>query len=142
MCSSDLKPYIDQSGTLVSLDEYIQDITGGQITAGTGISVSYNDTAGTTTISVNTSTTVDTSTAQTLTNKTINLSSNTLVATSAQLAAALTDETGTGLVVFGTSPTISTSLITDSATFTLFNTVATTVTEFGAATSQIGRAHV
>lgn len=44
----------------------------------------------------------------TLTNKTINLSSNTLVATSAQLAAALTDETGTGLAVFGTNPTLTT----------------------------------
>jgi hypothetical protein len=44
---------------------------------------------------------------QTITNKTINLGSNTLVATSAQLAAALTDETGTGSVVFGTNPTMS-----------------------------------
>lgn len=44
---------------------------------------------------------------QTLTNKTINLTSNTLVATSAQLAAALTDETGTGVAVFGTNPTLT-----------------------------------
>ncbi len=44
---------------------------------------------------------------QTLTNKTINLTSNTLVATSAQLASALTDETGTGVAVFGTNPTLT-----------------------------------
>ena len=45
---------------------------------------------------------------QTLTNKTINLSSNTLVATSAQLASAVTDETGSGALVFATSPTLVT----------------------------------
>ena len=44
---------------------------------------------------------------QTLTNKTINLTNNTLVATSAQLAAALTDETGTGSVVFSASPALT-----------------------------------
>jgi hypothetical protein len=43
---------------------------------------------------------------QTLTNKTINLTSNTLVATSAQIAAAVTDETGTGALVFANSPTL------------------------------------
>jgi hypothetical protein len=35
----------------VSIDEYIQDITGGQVVAGEGIDVTYDDTAGTTTIS-------------------------------------------------------------------------------------------
>jgi hypothetical protein len=45
---------------------------------------------------------------QTLTNKTLNLSSNTLVATSAQMAAAVTDETGSGSLVFATSPTLVT----------------------------------
>jgi hypothetical protein len=50
---------------------------------------------------------VGTTDTQTLTNKTINLSSNTLTATSAQLAAALTDETGTGSVVFSTSPALA-----------------------------------
>jgi len=44
---------------------------------------------------------------ETLINKTINLTSNTLVATSAQLAAALTDETGTGVAVFSASPALS-----------------------------------
>jgi hypothetical protein len=44
---------------------------------------------------------------QTLTNKTFNLSNNTLVATSAQLASALTDETGTGSAVFSNSPALT-----------------------------------
>lgn len=47
------------------------------------------------------------SSTATLTNKTINLSSNTLIATSAQLASAVTDETGSGALVFGTSPTLT-----------------------------------
>lgn len=45
--------------------------------------------------------------AATLTGKTINLTSNTFVATSAQLAAALTDETGTGFAVFSASPALT-----------------------------------
>jgi len=44
---------------------------------------------------------------QTLTNKTINLANNTLVATSAQLAASVTDETGSGALVFAASPALS-----------------------------------
>jgi hypothetical protein len=48
---------------------------------------------------------------QTLTNKTINLTSNTLVATSAQLATAVTDETGSGALVFATSPTLVTPVL-------------------------------
>jgi hypothetical protein len=51
------------------------------------------------------------SATSTLTNKTINLGSNTLVATSAQLAAALTDETGSGSLVFATNPVISTPYV-------------------------------
>jgi hypothetical protein len=50
---------------------------------------------------------VGTTDTQTLTNKTLDLTSNTLVATSAQLAAALTDETGTGSVVFSVSPALT-----------------------------------
>jgi hypothetical protein len=50
---------------------------------------------------------VGTTDTQTLTNKTLNLTSNTLVATSAQLAAAVTDETGTGALVFAVSPALT-----------------------------------
>ncbi len=47
------------------------------------------------------------SSTQTLTNKTINLTDNTLIATSAQMAAAITDETGTDKVVFSDSPALT-----------------------------------
>ena len=43
----------------------------------------------------------------TLTGKTIDLLNNTLVATSAQIAAAVTDETGTGSLVFSASPALT-----------------------------------
>ena len=54
---------------------------------------------------------------------------------SANLASALTSKTGTGDNVFGTSPTITTSLIAGSATMALFNTTATTINFGGAATT-------
>lgn len=54
-----------------------------------------------------TKTMVDTNSTQTVTGKTINLTSNTLVSSSAQLLAALTDKTGTALNVFSDSPTFS-----------------------------------
>ena len=55
--------------------------------------------------------------------------------TSAELATALTDETGSGAAVFGTSPAITTSLTTPSTTFALVNATATTVNFAGAATT-------
>jgi hypothetical protein len=58
---------------------------------------------------------------QTLTNKTINLTSNTLVATSAQMAAAVTDETGSGALVFATSPTLVTPVLGTPSSGTLSN---------------------
>jgi hypothetical protein len=50
---------------------------------------------------------VSVSGTQTLTNKTINLANNTLTATSAQIAAAVSDETGTGALVFAGSPALT-----------------------------------
>jgi hypothetical protein len=55
--------------------------------------------------------------------------------TSANLASAITDETGSVKVLFSTSPTVTTSLVTDSASFDLLNTTATTVNFAGAATT-------
>lgn len=54
---------------------------------------------------------------------------------SANLAAAVSDETGSGALVFGTSPAITTSLTTPSSSFDLINTTATTVNFAGAATT-------
>jgi hypothetical protein len=51
------------------------------------------------------------------------------------LASAVTDETGTGVLVFGTSPAITTSITTGSTTFALVNTTATTVNFAGDATT-------
>lgn len=55
--------------------------------------------------------------------------------TSAELAAIISDETGSGVLVFGTSPAITTSLSTPSSSFDLINTTATTVNLAGASTA-------
>lgn len=55
--------------------------------------------------------------------------------TSAQLAGVISDETGSGVLVFGTSPTFTTSVIAGGASMDVFNTTATTVNAFGAATT-------
>lgn len=54
---------------------------------------------------------------------------------SANLLAAVTDETGSGVLVFGTSPSFTTSVTTGSTTFSAFNTTATTLNIGGAATT-------
>lgn len=77
------------------------------LTIGTGLQgTSFNGSAAVT-IAID-STVATLSGVQTLTNKTINLSSNTLVATSEQIATSVTDKTGTGSLVFATSPTLVT----------------------------------
>lgn len=55
--------------------------------------------------------------------------------TSAVLAALVTDEVGTDKVVFNTTPTFVTSVLTSSTSFSVFNTTATTINAFGAATT-------
>ena len=55
--------------------------------------------------------------------------------TSAEVASLITDETGTGLLVFNTSPAFVTSVTTASTTFSAFNTGATTLNIGGAATT-------
>jgi hypothetical protein len=61
--------------------------------------------------------------------------------TSSALAGVISDETGSGALVFGTSPAITTSLTTGSSSFDLINTTATTINFGGAATTlNIGNA--
>jgi hypothetical protein len=67
-----------------------------------------------------TDTLVGRATTDTLTNKSINLANNTLTTTSAQLATAISDETGTGVVVFNNSPTLITPTL-GAATATSIN---------------------
>ena len=55
-----------------------------------------------------TDTLVGKATTDTLTNKSISLTNNTLTATSLELKTAISDETGSGALVFGTSPTLTT----------------------------------
>ena len=79
-----------------------------------GVPVAPTASAGTNTTQIATTAHVfaERSNSATLTNKSINLADNTLTATSAQVAAAVTDETGSGSLVFGTAPTISSANLT------------------------------
>lgn len=106
-----------------------KDISGGSITlpSGTGSTtdgvVQWDGTADLLTVGTGaaTKTMVDTNSTQTITGKTINLANNTLTATSAQIAAAVSDETGTGSLVFSTSPILTTPNLGTPSVLTLTN---------------------
>jgi hypothetical protein len=56
--------------------------------------------------------------------------------TSSELSGKVSDETGSGFLVFATSPTFTTSVLTsNTGAFNVFNTNATTINAFGAATA-------
>jgi hypothetical protein len=55
--------------------------------------------------------------------------------TSSELLNTITGETGSGALVFGTSPEFTTSITTPSTTFSVFNATATAINAFGAATT-------
>ena len=80
---------------------------------------------------------VTTTAAQTLTNKTIDLSDNTFAATSAQLAAAVTNETGSGNLVFSTSPTLITPKLGTVTSGNLAACTGYTLTNLNGANSDV-----
>ena len=55
--------------------------------------------------------------------------------TSSAISSAISDKTGSGALTFATSPDFTTSVTTGSGTFAVFNTNATTINAFGAATT-------
>lgn len=81
--------------------------------------------SGTLTLPSATDTLVGRATTDTLTNKSISLTTNTLTGTSAELATAISDETGTGSLVFNTSPSLTTPNI-GAATATTVNNLTIT----------------
>jgi hypothetical protein len=90
--------------------------------SGTTTLVASATASGTLTLPAATDTLVGKATTDTLTNKSISFGSNTITMTSAQLATAVSDKTGSGLLVFGTSPTLSApifSTIVNTGTLTL-----------------------
>jgi hypothetical protein len=93
--------------------------------SGTTALVASAAASGTLTLPAATDTLVGRATTDTLTNKSINLANNTLTATSAQLATAISDETGSGFLVFATSPTLTTPVL-GVASATSINKVAIT----------------
>lgn len=135
----------------------------GTYTAGNGLSLAGSQ------FSINTGITADLSTSQTLTNKTIDGANNTLTVrlasditgfgsgvasflatpTSSNLISAITDETGTGSLVFATSPTLTTpnigvasatsinidsTAITDTVTTSVTTNTATTISSIASGT--------
>jgi hypothetical protein len=67
----------------------------------------------------------------------LTISSGTVSAstTSSAISTAISDKTGSGALTFATSPDFTTSVTTGSGTFAVFNTNATTINAFGAATT-------
>lgn len=145
-------------GNSFSVNENLSHVTGlGTITSGTWQASVIDPTYGGTGVDNGSSTitlggSLTTSGAHTLTLSTTDNTSLTLPVTgtvavtgdklsafattsSTELAGVISDETGSGKLVFGTSPTFTTSVVTDSTSLSVFNSTATTVNAFGAATA-------
>jgi hypothetical protein len=109
--------YNDEENTLTvaasgSATENIQEIIGNSVVAGSGISVSYSEESGNTTISLS-DPTIELADITDLTTD-----ARTFLSTpsSANLATLITDETGSGALVFGTAPTISNVTLSGTVT--------------------------
>ena len=94
-------------------------------TSGTTTVTASATASGTLTLPAATDTLVGKATTDTLTNKSISLTNNTVTFTSLELKTACSDETGSGALVFATSPTLVTPTI-GVATATSVNKVAIT----------------
>ena len=94
------------TGVFTSITAGLATLSGGSID-GTSIGSSVPSTGAFTSLTAGGSPVITEGGTQTLTGKTINLANNTFVATSAQLAAAVSDETGSGALVFANSPALA-----------------------------------
>jgi len=104
---------------------------GGNLTTSGAFATTLISTAATTVTLPTTGTLATLANAETLTNKSINLANNTLTATSAQILAAVSDETGTGSLVFSDSPALTGTPTAPTATADTNTTqVATTAHVF------------
>lgn len=143
----------DVAGTVALIDggqTFTSAVWNGTIVTGTYGGTGINNGTKTITLAGNLVTSGAFNTTLTLTadsNATIPAGTNTLYSTlsgsitSAQLLTSLTNATGTGVAVFGTSPAITTSITTASTTFALINTTATTVNFAGGASAALNVGH-
>jgi hypothetical protein len=141
------------SGDTVTLDidNTVVTLTGTQTLTNKTLTtpiISTISNTGTLTLPTSTDTLVGRATTDTLTNKTISLTNNTLTATSAELATAISDETGTGSLVFANSPTLITPNLGTPSALTLTNAsglplsgvTSSTSTALGVGTLELGHA--
>lgn len=134
-----------------SVNDLIDSAVSTSIVAGSGVDIVYN--SGTNTLTVSSALTAGSGIALnhsggnytiSLSDPTVQLADVTDLSTDARnflltpssnnLATLVTNETGSGNLVFSNSPQLTTSITTNSTSFNLFNTTATTVNAFGAAT--------
>ena len=135
---------LDIDNTVVTLTD-TQTLTNKTLTSPV---ISTISNSGTLTLPTSTDTLVGRATTDTLTNKSISFTTNTITATSAELAAAISDETGSGVLVFATSPTLVTPNLGTPSSLTLTNATglpltgitSSTSTALGVGTLELGHA--
>jgi len=141
------------SGDTVTLDidNTVATLTGSQTLTNKTLTtpvISTISNSGTLTLPTSTDTLIGRATTDTLTNKTISFTNNTISATSAQLATAISDETGSGALVFANSPTLVTPNLGTPSSLTLTNATdlpisgltSSTSTALGVGTLELGHA--